>query len=177
MNKLLILIGIPGSGKSSLAARLVTECPQIQVISTDKIRAQLFGAQAVQGDWTLVWHQVGRQMQQAVEQSVEAVYDATNAARQHRRAAIALARTTGLTHITGLWLDTPLQACLERNYNRDRTVPEEVILRMHSSLLDAPPSRQDGFDDLIRYSLLRCGKCDRIDEKEPNSTNKLTLLP
>lgn len=116
-------------------------------------------------------------MQQAVAQSVEAVYDATNAVRQHRREAIALARNTGFTHITGLWLDVPLEACLERNQNRDRIVPKEVILQMHSSLLDAPPSRQDGFDELIRYSLLRCGKCDCIGEKEPNSTNKLTLLP
>lgn len=160
MSRLLILIGLPGSGKSSLAARLVTERPQIRVISTDTIRAQLFGSESVQGSWLNVWNQVQKQFQQAVAQSVDAIYDATNTVCQHRLEAIALGRTTGFTHIIGLWLDIPLQVCLEHNRKRDRIVPEEVIWRMHSSLLDTPPSRQDGFDDLIHYSTLRCGKCD-----------------
>ncbi len=152
MTQLIVLIGLPGSGKSSFASWLVAECPRIKVISTDAIRAQLFGSEAVQGSWLLVWHQVQQQMQQAVERSVDAIYDATNAVRSHRLEAIASARTTGFTHITGVWLDTPVQLCLERNQRRDRIVPEEVIWRMHSSLRDAPPSLQDGLDRLIRYS-------------------------
>ena len=152
MTQLIVLIGLPGSGKSSFASWLVAECPRIKVISTDAIRAQLFGSEAVQGSWLLVWHQVEQQMQQAVEQSVDAIYDATNAVRSHRVEAIASSRTRGFTHITGVWLDTPVQLCLERNHRRDRTVPEEVIWRMHSSLRDAPPSLQDGLDRLIRYS-------------------------
>ena len=152
MTQLIVLIGLPGSGKSSLVARLLAECPRIQVISPDAIRAQLFGSEAIQGSWLLIWHQVQQQMQQAVEQSVDAIYDATNAVRSHRVEAIASARTTGFTHITGVWLDMPVQLCLELNQRRDRTVPEEVIWRMHSSLGDAPPSLQDGLDRLIRYS-------------------------
>jgi predicted kinase len=177
MTELIVLIGLPGSGKSSFASSLAAKCPGSQVISTDAIRAQLFGSEAIQGEWLLVWHHVQRQMQQAVEQSVGAIYDATNAVRTHRLEAIALARTTGVTHITGVWVDTPIQVCLEQNRSRSRIVPEEVIWRMHSSLVDAPPSLQDGLDCLIRYSLVRCGYCDRIGEKEPNSTRLTALLP
>jgi predicted kinase len=149
---MILMIGLPGSGKSSLASELLAECPRSKLISTDAIRAELFGSENVQGPWLLVWHQVERQLRQAVEQSLLTIYDATNAVRRHRQEAIALARATGFTHITGLWLDTPVELCLERNRMRDRTVPEEVILQMHSSVRDAPPTLQDGMDRLIRYS-------------------------
>ncbi len=129
----------------------------------------------VRGYWC--GRQVHQQMRQAIEQSEVAIYDATNAVRRYRREAIALARTTGFTHLIGLWLDTPLFLCLERNAKRDRTVPEEVIWQMHSSLLHAPPTQQEGFDYLIRYSSARCGNCDHLGEKEPNSTNLTPLLP
>jgi predicted kinase len=154
MTRLILLIGLPGSGKSSLASKLLSKWSRSQVISTDAIRAQLFGSESVQGSWGLVWSQVQRQLLQAIEHSPSpvAIYDATNAVQRHRIEAIALARATGFTHITGIWLDTPLNICLKRNRQRDRVVPEEVILQMHASLLEAPPTLQDGLDRLIRYS-------------------------
>lgn len=154
---LLLLIGLPGSGKSTLAQQLVAECPERLLISTDSIRGQLFGDEAIQGPWFLVWQELERQFQQAVQaisqgQTKEAIYDATNAARQHRREAIAKARESGFTHITGLWLNTPVWLCLARNRRRPRQVPEEVILRMSRQLQDAPPSLADGLDRLICYA-------------------------
>ena len=82
----------------------------------------------------------------------EAIYDATNAQRRHRRKVIALARATGFTHITGLWLDTPVWLCLARNRRRVRQVPEDVIFRMHRQLRDAPPTLEEGLDRLIRFT-------------------------
>lgn len=177
MTKLILLIGLPGSGKSTLARKLLVECPESHLISTDSIRAQLFGSEEVQGSWVLVWHQVQEQMRQAVAVSPLAIYDATHAVRHYRTEAIALAREVGFTSLIGVWLDTPLVLCLERNQTRKRTVPEEVILQMHASLLSAPPTQEEGFDYLIRYSSPRCGNCDRLDEKEPNSIPLTALLP
>lgn len=150
---LFLLIGLPGSGKSSLAKQLVAECEQRRLISTDGIREQLFGDEAVQGEWLLIWHELQRQLTQTLRQRHQAIYDATNAARKHRREAIAISRNIGFTHITGIWLDTPLEECLERNRRRERQVPEEVILSMHQQLKDAPPALNDGLDRLIRYSV------------------------
>ena len=177
MTKLILLIGLPGSGKSTLASKLVAEYPGSHLISTDAIRAQLFGSQEIQGEWLLVWRQVRQQMRQAVEQSAMAIYDATNAVRRNRREAIALAREVGFSHLIGVWLETPLSVCLDRNQRRERTVPEEVILQMHASLLNAPPTQEEGFDYLIRSYKARCGNCDRINEEEPNSINLTALLP
>lgn len=155
--RLMFLIGLPGSGKSFLAQQLMAECPERLLISTDAIRAKLFGDEAIQGPWPLVWQELQQQLQQAVQaisqgQAPEAIYDATNAVREHRREAIALARQTGFTDLTALWLNTPVWMCLARNRRRTRKVPEAVILRMHRQLRDAPPSLGDGFDRLIRYA-------------------------
>lgn len=177
MTKLILLIGLPGSGKSTVASKIVAAYPQSHWISTDAIRARLFGSEEIQGQWLLVWRQVRWQFQQAVKCSPMAIYDATNAVRRYRTDAIALARETGFAHIIGLWLDTPVSLCLERNQKRDRTVPEEVIFKMHTSLLNTPPMAQEGFDYLIHYASARCGNCDRIDEKEPNSNSLTPLLP
>ncbi|MGF1480295.1 MAG: AAA family ATPase [Cyanophyceae cyanobacterium] len=157
MPHLILLIGLPGSGKSSLARQLTVVYPRSQIIATDAIRAQLFGDEAVQGPWQLVWRQVEVQFRSAVESiqagSIpQAIYDATNVARRQRREAIALARATGFTHLSGLWLDTPLPVCLERNRRRERFVPVTVIERMYRQLRGAPPALDEGLDRLVRYS-------------------------
>lgn len=152
LTALILLIGLPGSGKSTLARQLVSECPQMQLISTDAIRGQLFGSEAIQGSWILIWREIIRQFQQAIFTGKPAIFDATNAQRRHRREIITLARDSGFTHITGIWVRTPVWLCLARNQKRDRTVPEEIILRMHRQLRDAPPSLEEGLDQLIFYS-------------------------
>jgi predicted kinase len=163
MTKLILLIGLPGSGKSTLAKKLLTECPQMPLISTDTIRGQLFGSQAVQGSWLLIWREIKRQLQQAISTENTAIFDATNAQRRHRREVIALARDLGFTHITGIWVDTPVWLCLARNKKRSRQVPEEIILRMHRQLRDATPSLEEGLDRLIRLSeKSEYGNCDRL---------------
>ncbi|MFB2936738.1 AAA family ATPase [Aerosakkonemataceae cyanobacterium BLCC-F154] len=158
MTKLILFIGLPGSGKSSLAQKLITEPCQTLLISTDKIRGQLFGDEAIQGPWFLVWRELQKQLEQAARAIVQgkaslAIYDATNAARRQRKEAIALCQQTGFTHITGIWFQTPLWLCLSHNRHRQRQVPEEVIFRMYRQLRDAPPTLADGFDELIRYHL------------------------
>lgn len=167
MVKLILLVGLPGSGKSSLAEQLLAADPKLRLISTDAIRKQLFGDEAIQGSWLLIWRQVQRQFQQSVMQISQgvvraAIYDATNAQRRNRRDAIALARATGFTKIIGLWVDTPIELCLARNRRRTRQVPEEVIFRMHRCLRDAPPSLNEGFNELISYSAIGISRDNAI---------------
>ena len=154
MTKLLLLIGLLGSGKSTLAKQLLTECPQMQLISTDAIRGQIFGSEATQGPWFLIWREIERQFQQATTLAIPTIFDATNAQRRNRRKIIELAPDFAFNHITGLWVRTPLRLCLGRNKQRERQVPEEVILQMHRQLRDAPPSLDDGLYRLTCFPQL-----------------------
>ncbi|MCU0548919.1 MAG: AAA family ATPase [Leptolyngbya sp. Prado105] len=164
------MIGLPGSGKSTLAGSLLKNSGSVTgaggnhnhrskktsalLISTDAIRAQLFGDEAIQGNWLKIWLEVRSQFQQAVTQIASneldfAIYDATNAVRKHRREAIALARKTGFTDITGIWVNPTIEICLARNQARSRQVPEDVIHRMARRLYGAPPSIEEGLDCLL----------------------------
>jgi predicted kinase len=149
MTRLFFLIGLPGSGKSYLAQHLIAQHPECQIICTDTIRAKLFRDEAAQGSWLQVWAEVEGQFQQAIALNSTAIYDATNAKSRHRRTAIARARELGFSEVTGLWLDISLDTCMERNRQRQRQVPEEVILQMHHQLQGAPPNLEDGLDSLI----------------------------
>ncbi|GAP97144.1 AAA family ATPase [Leptolyngbya sp. NIES-2104] len=146
---LILLIGLPGSGKSTFARSLHSH-----IISTDAIRAQLFGEEAIQGSWLKIWLEVRSQFDQAVHSIQQgeiefAIYDATNAVRKQRRAAIALARKCGFTKITGVWINPSIEVCLERNKARSRVVPEAVIHRMARRLYGAPPALDEGLDECI----------------------------
>lgn len=153
---LILLIGLPGSGKTTIAHHIQTLNSGYIVISTDRIRAELFGDEAIQGAWSLIERSLQQKMQQAIrqiqqQQAIAVLYDATNAVRRDRRHFSAKARSIGFNHLTGLWIDTPLALCLARNQQRSRQVPEPVILRMHRRLTGAPPSLGEGLDCLIRY--------------------------
>lgn len=154
---LILLIGLPGSGKSSLARQLQQTQPGCRIISTDQIRADLFGDESIQGSWPVIWRQVQQQVQQAVAQiqtgeATLAIYDATNTRRRNRRQVIALARAAGFTQIWAVWLNLPLELCLSRNQQRSRQVPEPVIQRMARQLWSGPPCLREGIDRLLYYS-------------------------
>lgn len=137
MTNNIMLIGLPGSGKSTLCAELQRQ--GYAVISTDAARAMLAGDAAIQHPWPEVWAVCQDLAQKAVSAGQPIVYDATNVVLEHRQLPLTLA--------AGPWeawvLTTPLEECLRRNAARKRVVPEEVILGMHK--LYTPPSLEEGF--------------------------------
>ena len=150
MAQLLMLIGLPGSGKSTLAVQLANR-EGWQIVSTDRIREQLFGNEAIQGSWFQIWAEVEQQLR-AIAQIPDgkALYDATNTRRRDRRQFISLARSWGFDPIEAYWLDVPLAVCLERNQRRDRQVPVPIICKMYRQLRGGSPSLKEGLDRLIR---------------------------
>ncbi|PZU98530.1 MAG: AAA family ATPase [Leptolyngbya sp.] len=149
-----MLVGVPGSGKSTWARDFVLANPRYRIVSTDALRAQLYGDEAVQGDWLRIWQQVVIQWRQAIAAIYQGelegvIYDATNARRRHRREAIATARQIGFAPITLVWFDVPLSLAIERNRGRSRQVPADIIATMHRQLQGAPPSLQEGVDRVL----------------------------
>jgi predicted kinase len=151
---LLVLVGIPGSGKSTWANDRVAS-GRYHLVSTDAIRAELYGSEACQGDWRQIWQRVLVQWHQGVAAIYRGdlegvIYDATNARRRHRREAIAAARAAGFDTITLVWFDIPLTLALARNRSRSRQVPEAVMATMHRQIQGAPPSLLEGVEAVIR---------------------------
>lgn len=149
MTQIIVIIGLPGSGKSFIAQQLSKSDRKYCWISTDRIRRQLFGDESIQGPWLQIWSQVQWELKQAIANQVNPIYDATNVQRRRRRDLIRQVRLMGFESVVGLWVNTPLDVCLARNQSRSRQVPEGVIMGMFNQLADAPPRLNDGFDRLI----------------------------
>ena len=145
MSKVTIMIGIPASGKSTIAKTLpgIYVCP-------DEVRKELYGDISIQGNPKEVFAIVEDRIRSAIANGSDVVYDATNTTK-YRVKTIEEFRTYGATEINGVFVLTPLSVCKTRNGNRkDRSepVPEEVLEKMWASLKENPPTEEDGFDKL-----------------------------
>lgn len=153
-----VLIGLPGSGKSTWAAHFARSGTPLQVVSTDQIRSHLYGNAAHQGEWRQIWQAVLHQFHQGVAATQGGaiggvLYDATNVRRRGRRGLLQAAREQGFTRVAGIWLDVPVACCLQRNQQRSRRVPPEVIESMARQLAGAPPDCAEGFDALMHLTV------------------------
>ena len=74
------------------------------------------------------------------------ILDATNIEKKHRMHFIkAIKQSVKDVVVRAVWFAIPVEACKERNRQRDRVVPEYVIDKMYK--LFAPPGKEEGFDE------------------------------
>lgn len=138
------LIGPPSSGKSTFASQLVQLIPKARIVSTDAIRALLFGDESIQGEWLLIEKTVLSQMREALDAECPVIYDATNVLPQWRQSMLKQVTADNLQWL-GWHLQTPLELCKVWNQKRLRQVPEGVIEELFQSLRNFPPQVSDGF--------------------------------
>lgn len=147
-----ILIGVPGSGKSTFSAQLA-KLGNYRVISTDAIRHQLYGGANIQGDWVEIEKAAISEIVDTIAQSNSVIYDATNAKRVWRMdllmklnsSVASLSQHEGEVKWMAWYLQTPIATCKAWNQKRDRQVPDIIIENMHKSLQDFPPIAAEGF--------------------------------
>lgn len=73
-------------------------------------------------------------------------FDATFDLPWKREPYIQMAKKANVP-VEVVWIDTPLEVCLERNSKRtpDRQIPEDVLRAMHDKITKNPPSEDEGF--------------------------------
>lgn len=86
----IMLMGIPGSGKSTWATQYVFKCDaSFKIISSDDIRRQVTGSINDQSRNAEVWEVVLNQVQGALRAGKNVILDATNTSAEKRRKFIA----------------------------------------------------------------------------------------
>lgn len=149
--KLIILCGIPGSGKSTYAKKYISEYPKTPVhLSSDKIREELYGDETVQGNPGEVFSLMQKRAIEALNDGHDVLYDATNITRKDRSGIIGVCPKFAKIECHIIW--APIEVCIQRDAERERTVGKEVIDRMLKRF-QAPYYDEDIDEIYIEYSL------------------------
>jgi len=149
LKRLILLVGVPGSGKTTLAKKLTGR--GFVCLNADSVREQLYGNAAEQGDPQKVFSILYKQMDEAMSQGSDIVIDNTNLNPKQRKPFLDRAERAGYTDVQLWLLDVPLDTCLERNRGRARIVPEDIVANMYMELnRSGRPKRVEGKLVLIR---------------------------
>ena len=136
-----MLVGLPGSGKSKIAEEL-----NGIVFSSDSLRKELWGSEEIQGDNQELFSILHQRISRHVRMGKKCMYDATNIKAKRRKAFLKEIEKIDCKKIC-IFVATDINVCLNRNDERDKKVPYEVIKRMYLSF-DVPQYRE-GWDEIV----------------------------
>lgn len=143
--RFIMLVGIPASGKSTVAEDLKRDRDDIIYLSSDKLREELLNDVNNQDNNSLVFVEMAKRTREALKDGKHVIYDATNISRKKRRGLLQQL-PKNIEKIV-IYMATPYKTIVERNQNRDRVVPQEVIDRMYKNM--QIPIYSEGWDKII----------------------------
>lgn len=127
--KLVLLCGIPASGKSSRATQLDRD--GYYVLSSDAMRAVIGFSEIDQSVSGKVFEAMEYAAKYWLMRGKNVVIDATNYNRKSRARFVQIGKQMRANIIAHVF-QTPLSECKRRNAARERVVPEHVLERMHA---------------------------------------------
>lgn len=135
MSKIIMLKGLPGSGKSTWANQYVTDHPNSVRVNKDDLRRMLRGPKwskslepgvLVTRDNIVSW---------ALANGRDVIVDDTNFAPKHEERLREIACTME-ADFEVKFIDTPLKDCIKNDLHRLNSVGEKVIRRMYNQYLN-----------------------------------------
>ena len=134
----MVLVGLPGSGKSTWLERqgiLGISSDWIRQVLADDATDQTIHARVFLTMRYLLRHRL------AIGRPISYV-DATHLTPEERRPYIQIGRFYGCD-VEALYFDVPPEVCRERNVRRSRVVPDDAMARMAAKLV--APDTAEGF--------------------------------
>lgn len=141
MPKFNMIIGIPGSGKTTFCKKFFKD---VVYLSSDDMRIAMFGFedQTHNGD---VFSRMKAETLEALKHGRDVVYDATNLSEKRRKDIINASKKYG--EVNAYILCTPISSLLERNMTRgERTLPWGKLEQMIKTI--QCPMYYEGFDNI-----------------------------
>lgn len=139
------MIGMAGSGKTTIAKEMTNNNNNIIHISSDSLRREILGDTSSQSNNEEIFNEMRSRTIKALNNGKSVVYDATNTNRRRRKALIqSLPKNVKKT---AHYIATNYSDTIVRNKKRDRVVPEHVINKMYKTL--HIPTYSEGWSDIF----------------------------
>lgn len=146
MQKLIMMKGLPASGKTTLAKIMVNEAQTntIKRVNKDDLRDMLDSSKWSKGNEDFVLKARDEIILAALNAGKSVISDDTNFEPKHEARLRALAKIPEGRNIKFevKFIDVDVETCVQRNLRRIKPVPESVIRSMHRKFLkdtEAPP--------------------------------------
>lgn len=145
MSKFIMLVGIPASGKDTLARQYAAEHTNVVIHSSDDIRVELCGSIVDQSKNARVFEIMRSRSLCDIQMGKDVIYNATNLSYRKRRAILQAMKKEG-AFCEAVVIVCPPEMAKQRNAARENPVPEYVIDRMARSF--QMPFENEGFDSI-----------------------------
>ena len=149
MKKAILFIGLPGSGKSTFIRNNISN-KKYQIVDADKIKRthpdyDVNNPEAVH-QWSVKLAEL--QMNQLANDGVNICMDSGGVNNSYQIRIINMLKSKGYK-VQLIYMDTPLEVCIERNSKRERKVPEHVIREKSEKLPECLSKQIDLVDTFI----------------------------
>lgn len=149
MNTLIMMIGLPGSGKSTYAKKLIEANKNIAYVSRDEVRYEYVSDQAHYFDHEKeVYKEFCNRIDMHLLRGETVIADATHLNIKSREKLLKSLQVIP-DKIIAVIVNTPFEICMERNAARQGIirVPDQTMYRMKHTF--RKPSITEHFDQIV----------------------------
>lgn len=181
MPKLIMLVGLPGSGKSVLAKQ-ISKTENADIFSSDQIREELCNNVNEQKLNNEVFQILHKRIKENLSKGNNSIYDATNISYKRRKDFLSQLNKINC-YKKCIVVATPFEICQMQNNNRERIVPDYVINNMYKKF--DIPYFYEGWDEIKLhyindnykniYGNINTLINDYLEYDQNNEHHKLTL--
>lgn len=142
MKKIILLKGLPGSGKTTWAKKYIAEHANTKRVNKDELREMLDSSVWSKENEAFVLDIRDLIVSMAMIQGYNVIIDDTNFASEHEesvREDVEFHNKNTLKEryeVQTAYIVIPLEECIARNAKRAKPVPESVIREMHKKYVE-----------------------------------------
>ena len=133
---LIILVGLPRSGKSTIACQL-QDTGNAMRLNADTIRYNMYGENYIGSLEPYVWAEFEHMYKYLLQTGINICIDNTNIKQSNRETLIKSAKEYGYKKIYEFFIDTPMETCFQRAMETGKEYLLDVIARMEVQILTA----------------------------------------